>query len=88
MGQRTLNYLKHYRKVLYYTLLTSGKFHSHLSDIAEQAQNILSRLIKEYAQKEGITKQLKATDQMRWVQLINSIRNRVTEIVYSDVMFV
>ncbi|MGN0004834.1 MAG: TnpV protein, partial [Candidatus Gastranaerophilaceae bacterium] len=63
-GQRRLNYLKHHRKVLYYNLLTSGKLHSHLADTEEQAQTLFSRLVKEYAEKEGVTEQLKAADQM------------------------
>lgn len=87
-GQRRLNYLKHHRKVLYYNLLTSGKIHSHLADIEEQAQELFSRLVKEYAEKEGITEQLKATDQMKWVQMMNNIRERVIETVCSDVVFV
>ena len=87
-GQRRLNYLKHNRKVLYYNLLTSGKLHSHLADIEEQAQDLFSRLVKEHAEKEGITEQLKSTDQMKWVQRINNIRECVVEIVYSDVVFV
>lgn len=87
-GQRRLNYLKHHRKVLYYNLLTSGKLYSHLADIEEQAQDLFSRLVKEYAEKEGITEQLKATDQMKWVQRMNNIRERVMETVYSDVVFV
>lgn len=87
-GQRRLNYLKHHHKILYYNLLTSGKLHSHLADIEEQAQDLFSRLVKEHAEKEGITENLKATDQMKWVQKINNIRKRVTETVYSDVVFV
>ena len=87
-GQHRLNYLKHHRKILYYNLLTSGKLHSHLADIEEQAQDLFSRLVKEHAYKEGITEQLKATDQMKWVQRMNNIRDRVTETVYSDVVFV
>ena len=87
-GQRRLRYLKHHRKILYYNLLTSGKLHSHLADIEEQAQDLFSRLVKEYAEKEGITEQLKATDQMKWVQKINNIRECVMKTVYSDVVFV
>lgn len=87
-GQRRLNYLKHHRKVLYYNLLTSGKIHSHFADIEEQAQELFPRLVKEYAEKEGITEQLKATDQMKWVQMMNNIRERVIETVCSDVVFV
>ena len=87
-GQRRLHYLKHHRKVLYYNLLTSGKFHSHLADVEEQAQNLFSRLVKEHAEKEGITEQLKSTDQMKWIQRMNSIRERVIETVYSNVVFI
>ena len=87
-GQRRLHYLKHHRKVLYYNLLTSGKLHSHLADIEEQAQDLFSRLIKEHTEKEGVTEQLKATDQMKWVQRMNNIQERVIETVYSDVVFV
>lgn len=87
-GQHRLNYLKHHRKVLYYNLLTSGKLHSHLADIEEQAQELFSRLVKEYAEQEGITEKLKATNQMKWVQKMNNIRECVIETVYSDVVFV
>ena len=87
-GQRRLNYLKYHRKVLYYNLLTSGKLHSHLAGIEEQAQDLFYRLVKEYAEKEGITEQLKVTNQMKWMQRMNNIRERVTEVVYSDVVFV
>jgi hypothetical protein len=87
-GQRRLHYLKHHRKVLYYNLLTSGKLHSHLADIEEQAQELFNRLITALSAKEGITEQLKSTDQMKWVQKTNNIRERVIETVYSDVVFV
>ena len=87
-GQRRLRYLKQHHKVLYYNLLTSGKLHSHLADIEEQAQILFSRLVKEYAEKEGVTEQLKATDQMKWVQRMNNIRERVTETVNAEVVFV
>ena len=87
-GQRRLSYLKHYRKVLYYSLLTSGKLHSHLADIEEEAQSLFSRLVKEYAEKEGVTEQLKSADQMAWVCRMNNIRERATDIVNADVVFV
>ena len=86
-GQRRLNYLKHHRKVLYYNLLTSGKLHSHLADTEEQAQALFSRLVKEYAENEGVTEQLKVTDQMAWVRQMNNIRNRATEIVNIEVIY-
>ena len=87
-GQRRLSYLKHYRKVLYYSLLTSGKLHSHLADIEEEAQSLFSRLVKEYAEKEGVTEQLKSADQMAWVCRMNNIRDRATEVVNSEVVLI
>ena len=87
-GQRRLNYLKHHRKVLYYNLLTSGKLHSHLADVEEQAQALFFRLVKEHAEKEGITEHLKATDQMKWVRRMNNIRSRVIEVVNAEVVFI
>ena len=87
-GQRRLNYLKRHRKVLYYNLLTSGKLHSHLADVEEQAQDLFSRLVKEYTEKEDITEQLKEANSMKWIQKMNNIRERVTEAVYSNVVFV
>lgn len=87
-GQRRLRYLKQYHKVIYYNLLSSGKLHSHLTDTEEQAQQLFLRLVNEYAANEGITEQLKATDPMAWVQRMNNIRERATEVVNSEVVFV
>ena len=86
-GQRRLRYLKQHRKVLYYNLLTSGKLHSHLADTEEQAQELFSRLVKEYAEKKSITEQLKATNQMKWVQDMNSIREQAIEAVNAEIIF-
>ena len=87
-GQRRLHYLKHHRKVLYYNLLTSGKLHSHLADVEEQAQELFSRLVKEHAEKEGINEQFKATDQMAWVRKMNNIRSRTTELVGKELIYI
>ena len=87
-GQRRLRYLKQHHKVLYYNLLTSGKLHSHLADVEKEAQSLFSRLVKEYAEKEGVTEQLKSIDQMAWVRRMNNIRNRSSEIVNAEVVFV
>ena len=84
---RHKRYLKHHHKVLYYNLLTSGKLHSHLADVEEQAQDLFSRLVKEYAEKEGITEQLKSTDQMKWVGKMNAIRNAATEIINRELIY-
>lgn len=83
---RHKRYLKHHHKVLYYNLLTSGKLHYHLADIEKQAQSLFSRLVKEYAEKECVTEQLKATDQMAWVRKMNNIRERVREIINKDLI--
>ena len=74
-GQRRLRHLKQYHKAIYYNLLTSGKLHSHIADVEEQAQYLFYRLVKEYAEKEGITEQLKSTDQMKWVGKMSAIVN-------------
>ena len=84
---RHKRYLKQHHKVLYYSLLTSGKLHSHLADIEEQAQQLFLRLVKEYAEKEAVTEQLKAADPMVWVRQMNNIRNRATEIVNNEVIY-
>ena len=85
---RHKRYLKQHHKVLYYSLLTSGKLHSHLADIEEQAQRLFLRLVKELAEKEGVTEQLKAADQMAWVRRMNSIRVCVTESVIRELIFI
>lgn len=84
---RRKRYLKQHHKVLYYNLLTSGKLNSYLADIEQQAQNLFSRLVKDLAEKENVTENLKATDQMLWVRKMNNIRNRATEIVNADIIY-
>lgn len=86
-GQRRLLYLKQYHRILYYNLLTSGKLYSHLADVEEQAQELFSRLVNKYATQDGVDEQLKAVDQMAWVQRMNNIQARVREIVNSEVIF-
>lgn len=85
--QRHLRYLKQYRKVLYTNLLTSGKLNSYLADIDEQAEEMFYRLVKQLTEKENITEKLKAENQMLWVQKMNNIRNRATEIVNTEVIY-
>ena len=86
-GQRHLRHLKQNRRVLYANLLTSGKLNSYLADIDKQAEEMFSRLVKHMAEREGVTEQLKAENQMAWVQKMNNIRNRVAEIVNNEVIF-
>lgn len=87
-GQRHLRYIKQNRKVFYLNLLTSGKLNSYLADIDQQAEEMFSRLIKQIAEREGVTKRLKAENQMEWVGRMNNIRNRATEFVNNNLIFV
>ena len=86
-AMRHKRYLKQNHKVRYYNLLTSGKLNSYLVDIEQQAQDLFSRLVKDLAEKENVTENLKATDQMLWVRKMNNIRNRATEIVNADIIY-
>ena len=87
-GQRRLRYLKQHHKILYYNLLTSGKLHSHLADVDEEAQSLFLRLVKQYAEREGVTEQLKAKNPMEWVCRMNNIRERVNEVVNAEMIFI
>ena len=84
---RHKRYLKQHHKVLYYNLLTSGKLDSYLADIEEQAQQLFLRLVKEYAEKEAVTEQLKAADPMVWVRQMNNIRSVATEIIFEEIIY-
>ena len=86
-GMRHKRFLRENHRVLYANLITSGKLVAYLDDIERQATAMFLRLVKELAEKENVTEELKATDQMLWVQKMNSIRNRATEIVNSELIF-
>ena len=86
-GMRHKRYLKQNHKVLYYNLLTSGKLNSYLVDIEQQAQDLFLRQVKELAEKENVTEELKASDMMLWVQKMNNIRNCATEIVNAELIY-
>lgn len=86
-GQRHLQYIKNCKRVLYTSLLTSCKLNSYLANIDEQAENMFFRLVKKFAEKENVTEKFKAKNQMLWVQRINSIRSRVTEIVNAELIY-
>lgn len=86
-GQRRLRYLKQHHKVQYYNLLTSSKLHTHLTNVEEEAQSLFLRLVKEYAEKEGVTEQLKAENTMEWVRRMNNIHNRTTEMVEKELIY-
>ena len=87
-GQRHLRYLKGNRRTLLSDLQLSGKLNSYLADIDRQAEEMLERLVKQMTECEGVTEQLKSTDQMAWVRKMNNIRNRVTEIVNANIVFI
>lgn len=80
-GQRHLRYLKQHRRVVYAELLTSRKLNEYLADLNDQAEDMFFRLVKEHAEREGITETLKSENQMLWAQRMNSIRQTATEIV-------
>ena len=86
-GMQHKRFLKENHRVLYANLMTSGKLVTYLDDIERQATTMFLRLVKELAEKENVTEELKATDQMLWVQKMNNIRNRATEIVNSELIY-
>ena len=86
-GQRHLRHLKQNRRVLYANLMTSGKLNSYLANIDKQAEEMFSRLVKQMAEREGLTEQLKADNQMAWVGRMNNIRSRATEVVNTDFIY-
>lgn len=87
-GQRHFQYIKQHRKVIYTNLLTSGKLNRYLSDLDKQAEEMFSRLVRQMAEREGVTEHLKANNQMEWVGRMNNIRRRATEIVNVEYIFI
>ena len=86
-GQRHRRYLKEHRRATYATLLTSGKLNSYLADLDRQAEELFLRLVKQMAEAEGVTEQLKASNQMEWVSRMNNIRSRAMEIVNCELIY-
>ena len=86
-GQRHRRYLKEHRRATYTALLASGKLNSYLADIDHQAEEMFLRLVKQMAEAEGVTEQLKADNQIEWVGRMNNIRNRAMEIVNSELIY-
>ena len=86
-GQRHLRYLRKHRKALYAELLASGRLNRYLTDLNEQAEAMFLRLIDKMAAREGVTEQLKAQDQLLWVQRMNSIQDRAMEMVNCDLIY-
>ena len=86
-GRKYLRYIKQHRPVLHTTLLLCGKLNNYLAEIDNRATEMFDQLVKQLAEKEGITEQLKATDQMAWVHGMNNIHNAAEEIVNAEVIF-
>ena len=86
-GQWHKRYLLNHHKVRYYNLLTSCKLTDYLSDINEQAENMYQLLVKQLAEQEGVTEQLKAENPMFWIQQMNNIKNRAREIVNLEIIY-
>ena len=87
-GQRHARHLKQHHKILYYNLLTSGKLNAHLAEIDRQAEEMFFRLVKQMAERKGVTERLKAADQMTWVGKINAIRSAAMKIVNNEVIYI
>ena len=87
-GQRHLRYIKEHKHIFYTNLLTSCKLNSYLADIDKQAENMFYQLVKELAEKENVTEKLKAENALLWVQRMNNIRNRTTEVVNASLIYV
>ena len=86
-GMRHKRYLKQRHKVIYYNLLTAGKLNSYLADIDKRARFLFDETVKSLAEKENLTEKLKSENAILWVQKINNIRNRATEIVNNQIIF-
>ncbi len=86
-GQNHLQYLKEHKQFVYLNLLTSGRLNEYLASVDEQAGDMFSRLVKEYADRQGITERLKAEKQILWVQRMNNIRACVREIVEGEFIY-
>ena len=86
-GQRRKRYLKAHRNAIYTALFLSGELDSHLSEIDAQAEAMFFQLVKQLAEREGITEQLKADRQMEWAGRMNNIRGRATEMVNAELIF-
>lgn len=86
-AMRHKRYLKSNHRVLYYNFLTSGKLDNYLSNVERQAENLFEQIVKSLAEQERVTEKLKAENMMLWVQKMNNIRNRATEIVNEQVIY-
>ena len=87
-GMLRESFLKEHHKPLYNHLLLSGELQTHLRDVQEQAQQLLDTLIPQYKEKQGVTEELKAIDQMEWVGKMNNIVSQIEEIIFSEIVYI
>ena len=87
-GQRHRQYLKQHHKIRYYNLLTSGTLNGHLAEVDQQAERMFQSLVSALCEQENVTEKLKANRPIEWVQKMNSIRNRATEIVNNELIYI
>ena len=87
-GQRHKNYLLNHHKIRYYNLLTSCKLAEYLANVDSRANEMFASLVKQIAVNENINEQLKAENPMLWIQSMNNIRNRATEIVNNEIIYI
>ena len=86
-GQRHLRYIRQNKKSLYFDMFVSGKLNAYLADVNAQAEDLFLRAVKEMAAQKEVTEKLKEENQMFWVQMMNNIRERATEIVNHELIF-
>ena len=86
-GQRHLRYIRKHKVSLYAELLTTGKLNDYLADLNEQAEAMFSRLVNQMAEREGVSEQLKSSNQLEWAQKMNNIRSRTMEIVNNEIIY-
>ncbi len=86
-GQRRKRYLREHRNPLYTALLLNGELDAHLAEINQQAEKMFFQLVKQMAERESITEQLKGESQMEWVGRMNEIRNSVKEFIYQELIY-
>jgi|GEM_PF-237310 len=87
-GRKHKEYIKQYKPAFYTTLLTQCKLNSYLHDVDVRATEMYDTLIKQLAKQEDVTEKLKSTDMMLWVRKMNNIRNRITEIVNKEIIYI
>lgn len=85
-GRKHLHYLKEHKRLVYLNLLTSGRLNEYLVNVNEQARDMFFRLVKEYADRQGVTERLKAENQLLWVGKMNNIRVCVREVVEREII--